>query len=191
MKRILALFSWIGMQAPVYAQRMMEMGAPAERVAVGGNLKCDQDLVTMTDVERSDLIRSLGWDPESTRILVAGSTHEGEEETVFKTFAKLTENEPALRLIIAPRNPQRAEKICALGRGHGTCLRQTVSKGRTGRPPSCNSGLHGGIIPSLRPGGSGLCGRKHGERGRAQSAGACGAQKARFFSGRTWKTFPM
>ncbi len=48
-------------------------------------------------------------------LLVCGaSTHEGEEELILDAFVKLKEREPKARLIIAPRHPERFQKVISL-----------------------------------------------------------------------------
>ena len=44
----------------------------------------------------------------------AASTHEGEERLILEAFIKLKEEEPAARLIIVPRHPERFEKVSLL-----------------------------------------------------------------------------
>ncbi len=48
--------------------------------------------------------------PKREKVLVAGSTHEGEEEVVLRVFAKLRERYP-LRLVLAPRHMDRVERV--------------------------------------------------------------------------------
>ncbi len=134
MAPVLNLFRVVGVQAPVYAQRMIEMGADENRVLVGGNLKCDQDYHTLSPEERRELAQSFGWDVSSVRILVAGSTHEGEEEIVFRAFQGLYEKDASLRLVVAPRDPRRSDRVFALAAGMGfSCARRSsVANGQPG-----------------------------------------------------------
>ncbi|MEE2862553.1 MAG: glycosyltransferase N-terminal domain-containing protein [Pseudomonadota bacterium] len=53
-------------------------------------------------------------DPLHDRTILAASTHEGEDAPILDAFAHLRGKHPDLRLIIAPRHPQRAEAIAAL-----------------------------------------------------------------------------
>lgn len=54
----------------------------------------------------------LGWDRSKT--ILAASTHAGEEELVLRAFAAALTESPDLRLILAPRHPERADMIKAL-----------------------------------------------------------------------------
>ena len=64
------------------------------------------------------LAKSLGLTGKS-RLIVAGSTHKGEEEIIFSAYRKLLNDFPALKLIVAPRYVQRARKIAEQARERG------------------------------------------------------------------------
>jgi 3-deoxy-D-manno-octulosonic-acid transferase len=115
MKHVLSCLEYLGMQSPVYARRMLEMGAPPERVFMGGNLKFDQQHRYIDQSERNQIIRSLGWGDRDRRILIAGSTHAGEEEVIFGAYSRLFEDFGDAVLIVAPRNPERFEMVRDLG----------------------------------------------------------------------------
>lgn len=62
------------------------------------------------------------------RTILAASTHEGEDEIILAAFRRARDQRPDLRLILAPRHPQRAPAIAALIAGAGLSLR-TRSQG--------------------------------------------------------------
>jgi len=95
-----------GMQTAEDARRIIELGAPPERVRVLGNLKFDQPAVPLSEPERSRLMQQMGWDSKD-RILVAGSTHEKEEEMLLAVYDRVRERAPDLRLVLAPRHLNR------------------------------------------------------------------------------------
>ncbi len=112
------------MQAPLYAHRMVEMGAPEDKVFVGGNLKFDQEHRYVEQPERDEILYSLGWHNPSKRVLVAGSTHAGEEEIIFGAYSRLLQDFPDAALIAAPRNPERFEKVHSLAVAMGLRCRK-------------------------------------------------------------------
>ena len=77
------------------------------------------------------LANSLGLTGKS-RLIVAGSTHKGEEEIIFSAYRKLLNDIPALKLIVAPRYVQRGGKIAeqARERGFSVALRSRDFEGR-------------------------------------------------------------
>jgi tetraacyldisaccharide 4'-kinase len=102
-----------GMQSEQDAQRIVDLGAPPERVRVLGNLKFDQAAVPLSEPERRGLLKSLGWSSEE-KILVAGSTHEKEEELLLTGFARIKQRWPNFRLILAPRHLNRMTNVTGL-----------------------------------------------------------------------------
>jgi tetraacyldisaccharide 4'-kinase len=102
-----------GMQSAQDAQRIIELGAPPERVRVLGNLKFDQAAVPLSEWERQRLLKGLGWDADQ-KILVAGSTHEKEEELLLTAFTRIREGMPSVRLILAPRHLNRLPGLAGL-----------------------------------------------------------------------------
>lgn len=59
-------------------------------------------------------------------LIVAGSTHPGEEDMVLRAFKALKSEFPALRLIIAPRHIERATEVAQIIETHGhTVLRRS------------------------------------------------------------------
>jgi len=92
------------------ARRLRVIGAPEERVAVSGNLKFDIRLSSGSAIT-DDLRRVIGKD---SPVIVCGSTTEGEEEHVLAAFKEVLQKFPAAVMILAPRHPERFEKVAAL-----------------------------------------------------------------------------
>src|SRR5262249_23458847 len=53
------------------------------------------------------------------RILIAGSTHRGEETLIRSCFLRLRSRFPTLRLIVVPRRPDRGTEVLELFQGEG------------------------------------------------------------------------
>jgi 3-deoxy-D-manno-octulosonic-acid transferase len=111
------------------AERVLGLGAPLERVWVTGNTKFDALAVPSHAEEDAELRRSLGIAP-TARVLIAGSTHEGEEEKLISVYKRLLKDHPDLRLVIAPRYIDRAARVLTLAQEAGltTGLRSQVNK---------------------------------------------------------------
>ncbi len=101
------------MREAVEAERALQLGAPPDRVLVTGNTKFDALVPTTESSEDLALRAALGL-PVGAPVLIAGSTHEGEEETLLVAYQRLAAHVPALRLVIAPRYIERAERVMAL-----------------------------------------------------------------------------
>ncbi|MBI3996565.1 MAG: 3-deoxy-D-manno-octulosonic acid transferase [Candidatus Omnitrophica bacterium] len=107
------------MQSQIDADRILALGAPAQRVKVTGNSKWDASRGTRpTPTEITALASRLGLRQED-RVLVGGSTHRGEEQVLLHAFQTLRSTHPTLRLIVAPRHLERLAEVEGLIRHAG------------------------------------------------------------------------
>ncbi|MBI4355723.1 MAG: tetraacyldisaccharide 4'-kinase [Candidatus Omnitrophica bacterium] len=90
------------------AERFAALGVPADRVRVPGNLKYDVAATTMSAQAIEALRSKLGLTP-SERLLIAGSTHPGEETLIAEAYRRVREAVPHLRLLVAPRHIERCD----------------------------------------------------------------------------------
>ena len=100
------------------ADRLRQLGAPADRVSVTGNLKFDLRApagTAMVDALRERL-------PKEARVLVCGSTLEGEEALLLKAWPALVEQVPAAVMVLAPRHPERFAPVERLVRNAGISM---------------------------------------------------------------------
>jgi len=92
------------MQSARDAERVRELGAPAERVVVSGNLKYDQavpDATPMSEWLAGEVERS-GRRP----LIVAGSVVSSEEPLALIAFGVVQGEFPNALLVLAPRKPE-------------------------------------------------------------------------------------
>ncbi|HWR40574.1 MAG TPA: tetraacyldisaccharide 4'-kinase [Patescibacteria group bacterium] len=101
------------MQSTVDAQYIIRLGADPRRVVVTGNTKFDQNYTDVSETEKVELFRQLGLSGRSP-VIVAGSTHKGEEEQIFAAFTQIRQEFPDVALIVAPREPMRTGDIISL-----------------------------------------------------------------------------
>jgi len=113
------------MQSTIDAQYIVHLGADPKRVVVTGNTKFDQNYTNVSQVEQQVIVEQMGFTHDAL-ILVAGSTHKGEEEILFAAFKKVRESFPQVKLIIAPRDIMRVEELTYLAASFGL-----VAKSRT------------------------------------------------------------
>jgi len=111
------LFRWVVrrvdrfcMQSGMDARRIVELGADPLRVADTGNVKFDQAGARVPQEERTRLARELGVAGAQT-VIIAASTHPGEEKIALDAFHTVRQVDPAARLIIAPRHVGRAGEV--------------------------------------------------------------------------------
>ena len=102
--RVLAGLSLVLAQSEQDVDRLKAIGVPAERVRLGGNMKFD---VRVAD-EGAEIVRLLRLLlPGDARLLVCGSTLEGEEQMLLDAWPSLVQAEPRLQMVLAPRHPER------------------------------------------------------------------------------------
>lgn len=103
-------FTGVGCQNEDDARRLIELGCRPEAIHVVGNLKFDAaKLEERRLVDVPNLLRQIGVRPGS-RILVAGSTHAGEEAIMGQVFMRLKNVFPDLFLVVVPRHFERGKE---------------------------------------------------------------------------------
>lgn len=109
------------------ADRLIELGAPSERVHVTGSVKFDVRLPPSLTEEAQVLRRQ--WGVERS-VWVAASTHEGEETQVLDAFHRVLSMIPDCLLVLVPRHPERFGAVSSLCRRRGyTTVRRSRSSG--------------------------------------------------------------
>jgi 3-deoxy-D-manno-octulosonic-acid transferase len=107
-------------------QRLVNLGAPKKSVHVIGNLKYEITLPTSL-AEQALSMRTL-WDINRP-VLIAASTHEGEEEMILNASRQVRSKYPNLLLILVPRHPERFDRVAAIAQKSGhKVLRRSQKK---------------------------------------------------------------
>ena len=119
-RRVLADVDRFCMQSEESARRIIEIGAPRERVSVTGSLKFDSLEIpgTMPDRGRNRVLRYFRIPPERP-VIIAASTLRGEEEPVLDAFQRIRATWGNALLIIAPRKPERFAEAERLAQHRG------------------------------------------------------------------------
>jgi 3-deoxy-D-manno-octulosonic-acid transferase len=108
-KPFLGRLSLVLAQSETDAVRLKALGCLQEKVTVSGNLKFDVRAVV--EAEATRLLKTLAKD---LRLVVAGSTLEGEETALLDAWPRLLTADPQLALVLAPRHPERFAAVAAL-----------------------------------------------------------------------------
>jgi 3-deoxy-D-manno-octulosonic-acid transferase len=87
--------------------RYKQLGVPEDQVDVTGNIKFDQPCEPMDKREIDRFKQQLGIQKDRP-IVLAGSTHEGEEHILLDWFLDAIQTNKHLLMIIAPRDPDRS-----------------------------------------------------------------------------------
>ncbi len=114
------------MQSERDAQRMIELGAEPSRVRCTGNIKFDQPI---PQVSAGAVVSKAALGLTDRELLVvAGSTHPGEEDAIVNAYRMLSPEFPDLRLVLAPRHIERAAQVEQMIQAKGL----TVARRSTG-----------------------------------------------------------
>jgi 3-deoxy-D-manno-octulosonic-acid transferase len=87
--------------------RFIEIGVPQAAVRTAGNLKYDVRVGSKSRIVEKLHARL----PNAARVIVAGSTLEGEETLLLHAFRELLAEIPDLILVLAPRHPERFQAV--------------------------------------------------------------------------------
>lgn len=124
-RRLRSIYRWTTahidhfcMQSDSNAARMCEVGADPARISVAGNSKFDQANITVSHDEQVQLREALALRHDEP-VLLAGCTHQGEEDVILQAFREVRNACPETRLVIAPRHLHRVHAVEELIAAHG------------------------------------------------------------------------
>ena len=103
-KFVLQKYTKILTQSEIDMNKLLAIGAPAEKTSVMKNLKFD--------IKPSNETVDIGQD--GFRVIIAGSTHKGEDEIIIPIFKQKHEKYPDTKLLLVSRHTQRIPKIAEL-----------------------------------------------------------------------------
>jgi 3-deoxy-D-manno-octulosonic-acid transferase len=102
---LLRRFDLCLVRSPQDAERFGALGAP--RIGIAGNLKFDVPALPVDAVKLAALARAT----QGRKVVVAASTHPGEESVIVEAHRHLKATHPGLLTIIAPRHPHRGPEV--------------------------------------------------------------------------------
>ena len=119
-RQVLACVDRVCAQSEESGRRLVDLGAPPTRVTVTGNLKFDTLVLARSGPPpvREGVLRAFRI-PESRTVVMAASTHPGEETAVLDAFVRIRRRDPTALLVVAPRHPERSAEVTALATGLG------------------------------------------------------------------------
>ena len=117
------------MQSDRDVDRIVALGAEASRVRRTGNIKFDQPIPAVSE---GGVTRARLGLQEGEQLLVAGSTHSGEEEMLAECYQALVTRHPSAVLLLAPRHIERAESVEAMVRARGLAVQKGSTIGQAG-----------------------------------------------------------
>ena len=133
-RRLLPEVHWFCVQTAADRDRLLALGAPADRLEVVGSAKYDLEATPPTaEVRARAALAAVGvraGDP----VWVGGSTWAGEEEALLDAYRAAKTRHPGLLLALVPRHAERRDEVLAAIRERGLALVQR-SRFPDGAPP--------------------------------------------------------
>ena len=126
---LLNRLTWVGAQDEEMRSKFLELGLAPQRIEVTGNMKFDWEPPAFHGSEIETIERN--YKTPGTFLLIAGSTHDGEEAMLLDLAKKIKNEFPFFKLLIAPRHLDRIESIEGQARKKGIEL-EKLSSGAEG-----------------------------------------------------------
>ena len=118
-RRLLPEIRWFCVQSAADRDRLLALGAPAERLEITGSAKYDIAPTPPTaEVRARALLAKIGVKPGQP-VLVGGSTWDGEEAALLDIAAAARAVHPGLMLVLVPRHAERRDEVLAEIRQRG------------------------------------------------------------------------
>jgi len=112
LRRVLSSLSMAVMQSETDAERLAVLGMPEDRLFTAGNLKFDAE-VTSGLTDKTEEIRTRFGLNSGAPLILAASTHSNEEEIILDSIKQISKTTP-VRLMIAPRHPERFKEVASV-----------------------------------------------------------------------------
>ena len=116
-----AVFSWISLicvQSKLDRRRFELIGTASDKIFITGNIKFDKDFDAVSEHDVKQM-RAQMQIKSGQKVLLAGSTHEGEESILFDVFFRLKKAFVQTVLVVVPRDPERAKAVSNLVTSYG------------------------------------------------------------------------
>lgn len=110
-KRMLSAYHTVAAQGVLDGERFLQLGLDPKKLIISGNIKFDIQIPDAFIQQAKKIRAEIGLD---RRVFIAASTHDGEETIVLNALKKIHKEIPNLFLILAPRHPDRFQKIAEL-----------------------------------------------------------------------------
>lgn len=122
-RRLLSCFDLLAAQNQEYAERLLALGAPRERLHITGSIKFDGAQPDRSNAKTIELRKFFGLHANEA-VFLAGSTQAPEEALALDTWQTLRTEFPNLRLILVPRHKERFDEVASLVTSRGLTLQR-------------------------------------------------------------------
>ncbi len=110
-RRLLPQIHWFCAQSAADRDRLLKLGAPADRVEITGSAKYDIGPTAPTAEARACALLAKAGVKPGHPVLVGGSTWAGEDEVLLDLYREAKKAHPGLMLVLVPRHAERREEV--------------------------------------------------------------------------------
>ena len=125
---LLRRFTLLLMRDDQQAENARKLGVDERAMQTTGNTKFDNVMPDPAPEKIAELRAAIAF-PDDAAIWVAGSTHEDEEDILIGVFARLRVALPDLRMVIAPRYVERADRVANIAKNAGFKVKRRTQDG--------------------------------------------------------------
>jgi 3-deoxy-D-manno-octulosonic-acid transferase len=109
---MLAALDIVACQNRTDGDRFLKLGLKTSQLEVTGSIKFDLELDAVLRAQSTELRSS--WSIDQRSVIVAASTHPGEDEQILRAFAEVRAAVDNCLLVIVPRHPERFDSVFEL-----------------------------------------------------------------------------
>ena len=117
LRRVLNSLTIAAMQSEADAQRLQQLGMATDRIRTAGNLKFDARAIPPAGEKTNEIRDRFGIDA-GAQLILAASTHAPEERIILESLKQVRASQP-VRLMFAPRHPERFAEVASLIQNSG------------------------------------------------------------------------
>lgn len=132
-EKIFSNIDLLCVQSQTYRKRFESLQINPDKIVVTGNIKFDGDYAPLPKEQLEKWRIELGIDP-ADQVLVIGSTHNPEENNFLKAMAMVWEKHPTLKVVLAPRHPERFNEVAGILQKNQINFRRLSQKQPEGFP---------------------------------------------------------
>jgi 3-deoxy-D-manno-octulosonic-acid transferase len=122
-RELLGCLSQVAVQNTEDGQRFLDLGLAPEKLTITGSVKFD---ISISDELKQSARKLRDTYGRERPVLIAASTHEGEDRIVLDAFAQVLQRHPSALLLLVPRHPERFSDVHDLCRSRfSTCRRSS------------------------------------------------------------------
>lgn len=119
-QEMMSCLSQVAAQSKLDGDRFLALGLETSRLEVTGNVKFD--MAEPSDTVKTSALQLKQLWGEDRPVLIAASTHAGEEDMVLEAFLQVRKAKPQTLLILVPRHTERRDSVVQSIRKHNLSM---------------------------------------------------------------------